>query len=135
MISFGDIFRFGDSVYIHLAAKDDGVTRYAAKVISDPENIKELLNRKNHFRDASVGHQKKNVSEYLDCCIKLTTAPFQECLAFLAGSDKHGINDDCPKLGNLNNDDVEELKKAIMEHCKVLPPVVVDYVEELKNIK
>lgn len=122
-------------MYIHLAAKDDGVTRYAAKVISNPENIKELLSRKNNFRDASVGHQKKNISEYLSCFIELTTAPFQECLAFLAGSDKYGINDDCQKLGNLNDDDIRELKKAILENHNVLPPVVINYVKELNNIK
>ncbi len=135
MLNFGDIFRFKDRIYVHLAAKDDGVTRYAAKVISDPDNINELLCRKNSIRGINVGPQKKNISEYLSCFIELTTAPFQECLAFLADSDKHGVTDDCEKLGNLNNDDVEELKKGILENQNVLPPIVINYVKELNGVK
>ena len=131
MINFGDIFRFKDNVYIHLAVKDDGVTRYAAKVISDSDNISELLSRRNSIREMNVAFPKKNISEYLYSFIKLTTAPFQESLAFLANSDKHGVTEDCEKLGSLNSNDIRELKNAILENQNVLPPTVINYVKEL----
>ncbi|MBI5222774.1 MAG: hypothetical protein HY980_04765 [Candidatus Magasanikbacteria bacterium] len=132
MIKFGDIYRFRDQgVYIHLAVKDDGVTYYAAKIISDPDLINSLLKRRESIfalRSASPG--KNAQYKFVTCFITLTTDDFKDCLAHLANSDRQGITE-FEKLGELNEEDVNNLKKEILVSSDVLPPPVIKYVQEL----
>ena len=134
MIKFGDIYRFKDQgVYIHLAVKDDGVTYYAAKIISEPGLIDEFLRRRESilaFRTSSL--KKAHLSKLVTCFISLTTENFEDGLAHLANSDKQGITE-FEKLGELNEEDVKNLKKEILDNSDVLPPIVIRYVQELNK--
>lgn len=128
----GDIYRFRDQgVYIHLAVKDDGVTYYAAKIISDQDLINELLKkRESIFSLRSTSYEKIAQYKFITCFITLTTDDFKDCLAHLAGSDRHGVTE-LDKLGELNEGDIRSLKQEILDNPDVLPPPVIKYVQEL----
>lgn len=133
MIKFGDIFSFKDQgKYIYLTTKDDGVTIYAAKIIKEPENINELLKRRESiFALRSLSPEKIAQYKFITCFIPLTTENYQDCLAFLGGPDRHGITELEP-LGELNAEDIKNLKKEILNNTDVLSPPVIKYVKELE---
>ncbi|OGF20568.1 hypothetical protein A2316_00450 [Candidatus Falkowbacteria bacterium RIFOXYB2_FULL_38_15] len=133
MIKFGDIYRFRDQVYIHLTVKDDGVTYYAAKIISEPDLVNKFIKRRESLfvlKNSSPG----KVAQYklVTCFIKLTTDDFKDCLAHLARPDSHGITELEP-LGELNESDIKSLKREILDNPDVLPPPVIRYVQELSE--
>lgn len=132
MIKFGDIFRFKDQgVYIYLTTKDDGETLYAAKIISDFDLINEFLKRRESiFALKNTFPERIAQYKFVTCFISLTTNNFEDCLAHLANSDKHGINE-LEKQGELNEVDIKNLKQEILDNPDVLPPPVIKYVKEL----
>lgn len=131
MIKFGDIFRFRDQIYIYLTAKDDGVTYYGAKIISDSSLINELLKkRESIFALKNTSPERVAQYKFITCFILLTTDKFEDCLAHLAGPDRHGITE-FEKLGELNEVDIKNLKQEILDNPDVLPPPVIRYVQEL----
>lgn len=134
MLKFGDVVRVGTIYYIYLATKGDGVTYYLAKILSDEDTIKQLLHKKDKYKEFPHNPQKQNVITLLTCFIVLTTDDFRNYLASLAPSAAgHNINisPNCQLIGKLNEEDVANLSKEILENKPVLPPQLIREVEEI----
>ncbi|MFH0779791.1 MAG: hypothetical protein V1928_02925 [Parcubacteria group bacterium] len=133
MVKFGDIFRYKEYIYIYLAAKDDGVTLYVSQIFSNREVIQDFIKSRSGLSVIkTIDPVKKNILDLSHCFIILTTDGFESQMAHLANSDKHNVNiTESESIGELCREDLNALKKEILDNIDVLPPTVVKYVQEL----
>lgn len=109
LLTFGDIFRFQEREYVYLA-EIDSVT-YAAKIL-DRGTSKTLMARSEV--KAKQGNDVKNAK--LFCFVMLTTPEFCDRAAHIGSSDQNEPFDEwIDKIGLLNEPDLENLKKEIIE--------------------
>lgn len=111
MITFGDIFTYGEKEYVFFAKTDE--LTYAAEIF-DIERTKEVLASYNRM-------VKKNGSGYCEsrplyCFVILQTENFKNRMAHLGMTDHGADNISFDTVGcKLNDQDLNELKNIIKD--------------------
>lgn len=109
LLAFGDVFRFQETEYVYLA-EINSVT-YAAKIL-DQGLSRQLIARSE--QKAKSGNQPKDAK--LFCFVMLTTPEFCNRAAHIGSSDQNEPFDQwIDKIGTLNEDDLNNLRKEIIE--------------------
>ena len=135
MFKLGDVIQHEDNFYIYLAEKNDNYIFYFAKIISDPEIIRSLLKKKDALKPIAGGHQRQNANLILTSLVILTTDDFKDNLAFLGRPDGHSASLlNSPKtIGSINVDDIENIKKEILENTHVFPTSLVNAIKSISE--
>ncbi|TSC79802.1 MAG: hypothetical protein G01um101429_329 [Parcubacteria group bacterium Gr01-1014_29] len=113
MIKFGSIFRYNENYYVYLGQTEDII--YAARILNR-DQTKELQRLD---KNSENKHIKRPIDDStIFCFVILSTDNFHEQAASLHNSQYD--TDVHPELiGELNSEDVENLKKEIEEKSAI----------------
>ena|SRR3990167_106700 len=109
-LTFGDVFRFKEKEYIFLASTQEII--YAAFILNSVQS-KQVITQFDRQRNA-----EKMKSNPAYCFIQLRTEEFKDRIAHFARTDagEYSKIDNAlyfDKIGKLNNQDIEEIKREI----------------------
>ncbi|MEK7077154.1 MAG: hypothetical protein AAB967_02890 [Patescibacteria group bacterium] len=128
MLTFGKIILFKNNNYVWLVPDPEEEKIHLA-IILDKEKTR-LLRRAD---DVNAKKYNSSSDSPLFAYVVLTMQDYQECAAHLKDSDGYVDNkDDFSVLGELNNNDIAELKKRILDGTG-LPARLVNLIKNLDN--
>lgn len=135
MLKFGDIIKLNGCFFIYLAQKNDNYTYYFAKIISDPEHINLLLQKKENYKPSPRSPAKEHTLSVLTCFVQMTTDDFGGQLAFLGKSEDSGVSSvsQIKPFHKLNDQDIQATISEILDNTMVLPPPVVRAAQEINS--
>lgn len=129
IITFGNVFHYKEKDYVFLAKIEDII--YAAEILND-----ELSFECKKIRDSVAKNSTKSYKfsqNIMFCFVELRTDEFKERVAFYGKPQMDEAPDSFQNvIGVVNNDDLANLHKELLEDSMVIP---IELKEQLQEIK
>jgi len=134
LVTFGDIIEIKYEHYVLLALKN-GIY-YLAKIQDKDisQRFISLRKRKEGLAEMGDRNASKNLEAAIFCFVRLTTEEYLEQVASCLHKDGQLEEDKIPrfnKMGTLNKQDIEEMRKEILLNKHQFPSVLITEIEQL----